>query len=222
MSDLQNALKFKAELLKTYISGAIKNAKDENIKIFDDKIGIGFGERTIKGAVLSYTSKQFSFLVYLFSEEHLTKDFSEFRISPLSRYHYFYDHQISEITVDDIIKEDSKINKILFSKPFTLLKKNISEKVNPKRSFIHFGGVDYSLEVYKQKLTVTYNINIEKTMFREIKLVDIDLKDLPEDIDSYMKKIKAKLNKLREKHSEIYSSKLLELEKEMNDYKETL
>lgn len=220
MSDLQNALKFKAELLKTYISGAIKNAKKESIEI-TNKTGIGHS--VVKCVILHYMSTQFSFQVPLYLEEHLTKDFSEFNISDVARYSgYYYDSDITNITLGDIISEDSKLNRILFSKSFTSIRKYFKIDRNTKEHNIYFGGKDYVVEVSREKLSVVYHINVEKTTLNTIKLVEADVKDLPEDIDAYMKKVKSNINKLKEKHNEVYSNKLKELVKEMNDYKETI
>lgn len=215
MSDLQNALKFKAELLKTYISGAIKNAKDERFNI--TKTMISGDSSTVWGMVLSYSSNQFNFTVPLYCEEDLTRDFSEFKI--MSTLYAFYRStvylsNVTMFTVGDIVSENNKIGNLLFCKPFSAVKKKIYEKE------IRFGGKDYHVTITPTEVKAEYHIIVNKTTSTIVLNYSL-LADL-KHTEEFMRVVKSRLVKIRTKQKEIFEVKVKELVKDLNDYKETL
>lgn len=214
MSDL-NALEFKANLLKTYISGAIKNAKDERITI--TKTMINVGSSTIWGMVLHYNSNQFNFAVPLYNEEDLTRDFSEFKIisTLYSRFRdTVYMSGITSFTVGDIVAENNKIGNLLFCKPFSAAKKKIYEKE------ICFGGKDYDVTITPTEVKAEYHIIVNKTT--SIIVLNYSLLADLKHTEEFMRVVKSRLVKMRTKQKEIFEVKVKELVKEMNDYKETI
>jgi len=213
--DITNALMFKAQLVKTFIQGAIENSKQETVEIINIS---SYVPEIRKYPSVSYRSSNLDFNVVLRTEEDLDKSLDDITVTQkLNNNDYMYNHHCTNVKLTDILTNGNYLNKILFLNTFSGKK-----YIGPNS--IKTVGKNYRKEIFVDtpRFEIKYDIIVHNRIIETIELCNIPLEPFPEDMENILKGYNNKIKNLNLQVSKVLSIKSKELANEIKEYAEKL